>query len=81
MVTTCRLPGTLKRSPRRLAFDVFLPSVAWEFSESTPRIPAAYLLQSALVRHGAGSVAAFGEAAMFRRRDRMRISCSTCSNG
>ena len=45
--------------------NLFMPSVAWEFSESTPRIPAAYLLQGALVRHGHGRVAVFGEAAMF----------------
>ena len=44
---------------------LFLPSVAWEFSDSTPRVPAAYLLQGALVRHGQGRVAVFGEAAMF----------------
>ncbi|MEQ9401603.1 MAG: DUF4350 domain-containing protein [Longimicrobiales bacterium] len=46
-------------------YSVVLPSVAWEFSESTPRVPAAYLLQGALVRHGQGRVAVFGEAAMF----------------
>ncbi|MEQ8330383.1 MAG: hypothetical protein RH859_07990 [Longimicrobiales bacterium] len=46
-------------------YTVVLPSVAWEFSESTPRVPAAYLLQGALVRHGQGRVAVFGEAAMF----------------
>ena len=28
-------------------FTVFLPSVAWEFSESTPRVPGAHLLQGA----------------------------------
>ncbi len=46
-------------------FVLLLPQVAWQFSESTPRISAAYLLQGALVRHGRGRVAAFGEAAMF----------------
>lgn len=46
-------------------YTVLLPTVAWEFSDSTPRIPAAYLLQGALVRHGRGRVAVFGEAAMF----------------
>lgn len=39
--------------------------MAWEFSESTPRVSAANLLQGVLVRHGRGRVAAFGEAAMF----------------
>lgn len=45
--------------------DVVLPSVAWQFDESTPRVPAAYLLQGAFLRHGQGRVAVFGEAAMF----------------
>jgi hypothetical protein len=47
---------------------LLLPEVAWQFSESTPRIPADYLLQGAIVRHGRGRVAAFGEAAMFGAR-------------
>jgi hypothetical protein len=46
-------------------YEVLLPEVAWQFSERTPRIPAANLLQGALVRHGEGRVAVFGEAAMF----------------
>jgi hypothetical protein len=46
-------------------FQVLLPEVAWEFSERTPRISAANLLQGALVRHGEGRVAVFGEAAAF----------------
>jgi hypothetical protein len=45
--------------------ELLLPEVAFEFSERTPRISAANLLQGALVRHGAGRVAVFGEAAMF----------------
>jgi len=44
---------------------LYLPTVAWQFSDSTPRISAAYLLQGALVRHGRGRLAVFGEAAMF----------------
>ena len=44
---------------------LLLPEVAWEFSETTPRIPAANLLQGAALQHGEGRVAAFGEAAMF----------------
>lgn len=47
---------------------VLLPAIAWEFSESTPQIPADYLLQGAIVRHGRGRVAVFGEAAMFGAR-------------
>lgn len=46
-------------------YTLLLPTVAWQFSESTPRIPAANLLQGALLRHGRGRVAVFGEAAMF----------------
>ncbi|HEY9183070.1 MAG TPA: hypothetical protein VIQ99_07710, partial [Gammaproteobacteria bacterium] len=46
-------------------YELLLPEVAFEFSERTPRIPAANLLQGALVRHGDGRVAVFGEAAMF----------------
>jgi hypothetical protein len=45
--------------------EVLLPEVAFEFSERTPRVSAANLLQGALVRHGRGRVAVFGEAAMF----------------
>jgi len=46
-------------------FTVFLPEVAWEFSDSTPRVSGAHLLQAAALEHGRGRVAAFGEAAMF----------------
>jgi hypothetical protein len=46
-------------------YQLLLPEVAFKFSESTPRIPAAHLLQGAIVRHGRGRVAFFGEAAMF----------------
>jgi hypothetical protein len=43
---------------------LLLPEVAFQFSERTPRIPAANLLQGALVHHGRGKVAVLGEAAM-----------------
>lgn len=46
-------------------YTLFLPRVAWQFSDSTPRIQAANLLQGALVRRGGGRIAVFGEAAMF----------------
>jgi len=46
-------------------YQLFLPTVAFEFSEQTPRISAANLLQGATVRHGRGRIAVFGEAAMF----------------
>jgi hypothetical protein len=45
--------------------SLLLPEVAWEFSETTPRLSAAGMLQGAALRFGAGRVAAFGEAAMF----------------
>ncbi len=45
-------------------YRLLLPAVAFKFS-NTPRIPAAYLLQGAIVRHGNGRAAFFGEAAMF----------------
>lgn len=44
---------------------LLLPTKAWEFSDATPRIPADGMLQGALVRHGRGRVAVFGEAAAF----------------
>jgi len=44
---------------------VLLPTTAWRFSDSTPRLPAEGLLQGAAVLHGRGRVAVFGEAAMF----------------
>lgn len=45
--------------------EILLPSVAWEFSERTPRVSADGLLQGAALRVGRGRVAVFGEAAMF----------------
>ncbi len=47
------------------SFVLLLPEEAWEFSETTPRISAASQLQGAVLRHGRGRIAAFGEAAMF----------------
>jgi hypothetical protein len=44
---------------------LLLPEVAWEFSAQTPRRPAGGLLHGAVLRHGRGRVAVFGEAAMF----------------
>jgi len=44
---------------------VLLPTTAWQFSDSTPRIPAEGMLQGAARAHGRGRVAMFGEAAMF----------------
>ncbi len=44
---------------------VLMPTTAWEFSDSTPRLPADGLLQGVVLVHGKGKVAGFGEAAMF----------------
>ena len=44
---------------------VLLPIRAWEFSAQTPQIPGDGLSQGAVLEHGKGRVAVFGEAAMF----------------
>jgi len=44
---------------------VFLPKVAAQFTDTTPQLAAVGWLQGAVLRHGSGRVAAFGEAAMF----------------
>jgi hypothetical protein len=44
---------------------LLLPERAWQFSETTPRIRADRMAQGALLLHGRGRVAVFGEAAMF----------------
>jgi hypothetical protein len=45
--------------------EVLLPTTAWEFSPATARVSADGLYQGLVLRHGAGRVAVFGEAAMF----------------
>ncbi len=42
-----------------------MPTVAWEFTPETPRVPAAGWNQGAVFRFGEGRVAVFGEAALF----------------
>jgi hypothetical protein len=44
---------------------LLLPQVAWQFTAETPRAQVGGQLQGAVVRHGRGRVAVFGEAAMF----------------
>ncbi|HEX6913520.1 MAG TPA: DUF4350 domain-containing protein [Longimicrobium sp.] len=44
---------------------LLMPEVAWQFSPLTPRMRADGLLHGAVLRHGRGRVAIFGEAAMF----------------
>lgn len=44
---------------------VWMPRVAWQFGDSVASLAGDGLLQGALLAHGRGRVAAFGEAAMF----------------
>jgi hypothetical protein len=44
---------------------VLLPTRAWSFSDSTPRLSGAGMWQGGVLLHGRGRVAVFGEAAMF----------------
>lgn len=46
-------------------YTIELASVAWEFSESTPKISGMYFANGAMLRYGKGRVVVFGEAAMF----------------
>lgn len=46
-----------------------LPSKAWKFKPTTPSIPAAGMLQGAVIHYGKGRVAVFGEAAMFSAQE------------
>lgn len=47
------------------SITVLLPDTAWRFSAATRRAPGVGLLQGAVLSHGRGRVAVFGEAAMF----------------
>ncbi len=51
---------------------VYLPTEAWEHSESTPSVSARGLVQGAVLRIGSGRVAVFGEAAMFTAQTSVR---------
>jgi hypothetical protein len=44
---------------------VLMPATAWQFSDSTVRLPGEGLAQGAVLPYGRGRVAVFGEAAMF----------------
>ena len=46
-----------------------LPSEAWVFKPTTPEIPAAGMLQGAVLEFGRGRIAVFGEAAMFSAQE------------
>ena len=46
-----------------------LPSKAWKFKATTPSVPAAGMLQGAVIHYGEGRLAVFGEAAMFSAQE------------
>ncbi len=46
-------------------YQIIMPQTAWVFSPQTPRIAGGGLLQGAVMAHGHGRLAVFGEAAMF----------------
>ena len=46
-------------------YEVLLPTVAWEFSEGTPRISGQGLVNGAYLEYGKGRLVIMGEAAMF----------------
>ena len=48
-----------------------LPVKAWKFKPTTPAVPAAGMLQGAVLRFGKGRVAVFGEAAMFSAQEQI----------
>lgn len=43
---------------------ILLPQVAWQFSDSTPRVRGDWMLQGAAIQFGRGRVVVLGEAAM-----------------
>lgn len=46
-------------------YTIELASVAWEFSETTPKISGMHFANGAMLQYGKGRVVVFGEAAMF----------------
>lgn len=46
-------------------YKILLPTVAWEFNESTPEISGQGFINGAFMEYGKGRVVIFGEAAMF----------------
>lgn len=47
------------------SYEILLPSVAWQFTPTTPRRATTDTVQGAVMPFGKGRVAVFGEAAMF----------------
>ena len=46
-------------------YEVLLPTVAWEFNDSTPRISGQGMVNGAFMEYGKGRLVVMGEAAMF----------------
>lgn len=46
-------------------YTIELASVAWEFSDKTPKISGRHFVNGAMLQYGKGRVVVFGEAAMF----------------
>jgi hypothetical protein len=46
-------------------YTIELASVAWQFSETTPKISGMHFANGAMLQYGKGRVVVFGEAAMF----------------
>jgi len=51
---------------------LLLPIEAWKFKPETPQVPAAGMLQGAVMRCGEGRIAVFGEAARFSAQEQIR---------
>jgi len=53
-------------------WEVLMPKEAWEFDDSTPKVPTSGLIQGGVLQRGEGRVAVFGEAAMFTAQTSIR---------
>lgn len=60
------------------SFDLLMPAIPWEFTETTPRLSASGKVQGAYRLYGKGKVVVFGEAAMFtaQRLGEVRVGFS-----
>lgn len=58
-------PNATVISPLNDGYEILLPSVAWQFSDSTARISGLGLANGAFMRYGKGRLMVMGEAAMF----------------
>ncbi|KZS42548.1 hypothetical protein AWE51_03645 [Aquimarina aggregata] len=62
-------------------YKVFMTDTMWRFNSKTPKFPATNLSQGAILKHGKGRVAVFGEAAMFTAqiagRNRIKVGMNS----